>query len=270
MFPIAMLALPVLKKYNTSLIVHHQLMYKDIPSHPIIKPIAKVANYANIIITTSDAVKKPLTKSKIFNTKTIYAGIDYNKYEQYDKNSQEGRILALGTWLPLKGLEDLIEAIDLLDNKNLDFKLEIAGPLNSYSAKYADEIRELSKRLVSENLIEFTGKTENAFKNYSKALMFILPSSGPDAFPTVTLEAMAMELPVIATNAGGTIEQVDDGITGFIVSLKNPRAIAEKIEYLLKNKELALEMGKKGQERAKKLFNLKKQVEIFIEVIKKN
>ncbi len=267
MFPIAMLALPVLKKYNTPLIVHHQLMYKDIPNHPIIKPIEKVTNYANIIITTSDAVKKPLTKSNIFNTKTIYAGIDYNKYVHYERNPKEGRILALGTWHSIKGLEYLIKAVALLENKNLDFKLEIAGPLDSYSANYADKIIELSQNLVSKNLIEFSGKTENALNNYSKASIFILPSSEPDPLPTVILEAMAMGLPVIATNAGGTIEQVEDGITGFIIPPQNPQAIADKIEILLKNPHLAQEMGRKGSIRAKNLFNIEKQVEKFINII---
>lgn len=75
------------------------------------------------------------------------------------------------------------------------------------------------------------------------------------------MEYMALKKPVIATKGGGTSELVIDGETGFLIEPKNPGQLAEKIEYLLLNPEIALRMGNKGKERIVREFNLKKMVD---------
>jgi colanic acid/amylovoran biosynthesis glycosyltransferase len=79
--------------------------------------------------------------------------------------------------------------------------------------------------------------------------------------PVAILEASAAGLPVIATVHGGIPDIIEDGKTGFLVSEHDVDAMTDKMILLLKNKDLAIEMGKKGKERIEKYFRLEKHIE---------
>jgi len=74
---------------------------------------------------------------------------------------------------------------------------------------------------------------------------------------------MAAGIPVIASDVGGTHEAIVDGKTGFLIPPRNPAALAEKILWVLKNREEAREMGMEGRSRAESLFSLSKMQESF-------
>jgi len=81
---------------------------------------------------------------------------------------------------------------------------------------------------------------------------------------------MAANRPVIATAAGGPLETVINGETGWLVPPNNPQALANKIGYLISNPELAHEMGSKGKKRAFNEFSLErliKEMELLFEKI---
>ena len=84
------------------------------------------------------------------------------------------------------------------------------------------------------------------------------------------LEYMALAKPVIATNGGGNGEIVNDGITGFLIEPNQSETLCEKVEYLLKNKKKALEMGRSGKERVVKEFSLERMTNDFIELYEKS
>jgi glycosyltransferase involved in cell wall biosynthesis len=83
------------------------------------------------------------------------------------------------------------------------------------------------------------------------------------------MEYMALGKPVIATSGGGTNEILEDTITGFLVSPKNPFDLAEKIELLLNDDELRMRMGKAGELRVRNNFTLDKMVNEFVRNYKK-
>jgi glycosyltransferase involved in cell wall biosynthesis len=78
--------------------------------------------------------------------------------------------------------------------------------------------------------------------------VFVYPSLY-EGSPIAILEAMAMSLPVVASNNGGINESVVDGETGILVPPKTPHALAEALIKLLANKPLARQMGLEGRER---------------------
>ena len=106
-----------------------------------------------------------------------------------------------------------------------------------------------------------------------QADVFVLPSL-TEGLPNVILEAYAAKLPVVATNVGGNPEVVIDGKTGFIIPPGEAAAIAEKVNYLLKNVGMAKEMGKAGYARVRDEFNFEKQTSklqnIYLRVLNKN
>ena len=100
----------------------------------------------------------------------------------------------------------------------------------------------------------------------------VLPSL-KESIPAVIVEAMAMKRPVVASNVGGVPEAVVDGETGFLVPPKDPQAIAEKVIFLLKNPQIAKEMGEKGYQKVKENFTQERLArnyeKLYEELIKK-
>jgi glycosyltransferase involved in cell wall biosynthesis len=83
------------------------------------------------------------------------------------------------------------------------------------------------------------------------------------------MEYMALAKPVIATDGGGTGEIVVNDKTGFLLGSSNVEAIAERIEFLLDNKEIATAMGNAGKERLFREFSLEKMTDRYIELYRK-
>lgn len=260
MYPVAMLALPVLAKAGVPLIVHHQLMYNDLPNHPIIKPVRHVSKYARWVIAASKAVEKPLRRSGVRNTKVIYAGVPdgygcRRRTVRKRSNKDKFQLLAVGTWGPVKGLDYLIKAADLLYDSGGKFKLTVVGSMNEYGSAYADKIRKISKRGRSSGYIRFVGKNDPV-RYYETSDALVVPSCEPDPFPTVTIEGMAHCLPVVATATGGLREQVISGETGYLVPPKNVSALVTTIEKLVADYGKSRLMGMMGRERQQFCYSL--------------
>jgi colanic acid/amylovoran biosynthesis glycosyltransferase len=87
-----------------------------------------------------------------------------------------------------------------------------------------------------------------------------------EGFCNAVIEAQAMETPVVTTDAGGLPENVDDGVTGFVVPRRDPDALAEKLALLASDPELRARMGRAGRVRATTRFSIDQQAEAFIKL----
>jgi glycosyltransferase involved in cell wall biosynthesis len=148
-----------------------------------------------------------------------------------------------------KGLPTLLDALDLLaaGGELPRFAIVGNGPF------YSEVERRISAAGPAESvlLIPFEGRAEP----YLKALdVFVLPSYW-EGLPIAILEAMAMGLPVIASSVGGTPEAVDDGVTGRLVPMKDPLALADRIAELAQDPQTCARMGAAGRERARTRFS---------------
>ena len=118
-------------------------------------------------------------------------------------------------------------------------------------------------------LISNWGFQKNMNHILSKATIVVLPSYR-EGFPKVLMEAAACSRPVITTNVAGCRDVVKHNITGMLVPVRNSRALANAIIYLLKNKVKLTQMGKKALFYAKKNFDIKnivkKNLEIYSEL----
>jgi glycosyltransferase involved in cell wall biosynthesis len=112
--------------------------------------------------------------------------------------------------------------------------------------------------------IEFLGFREDIPKLIQAMDIFVLPSLS-EGHPLALLEAMASEKPVVATDVGGLREVVEDGKAGILVPPKDPRALADKIMMLIKNKELAQEMAISGRTRVVKVFDIKNTAKKYMD-----
>ena len=84
--------------------------------------------------------------------------------------------------------------------------------------------------------------------------IFVLPSTEPDPFPTVVLEAMAAGKPVVAFRHGGVCEMVDDGVSGILCAPVSADEMVAAIQRLAASPALRAQMGQAGRERLQRLF----------------
>ena len=103
--------------------------------------------------------------------------------------------------------------------------------------------------------------------------LFVL-SSTTEGISLTLLEAMASGLPVVATEVGGNPEVVIDGLTGYLVPAKDPKAMANKLRLLIEDGNLRQKMGVEGRKRVVENFSIKETAkqyeELYNEVLKRS
>lgn len=138
---------------------------------------------------------------------------------------------SLALFRPRKGIEVLIEAIANLRKRGRAVRLLAVGPFESPA--YEAQIRGLTQCLGMGDAIEWAGFTSEVNRFLAKMDIFVLPSLYGEGMPMVMLEAMAMGVPVIATQVEGIPEVLSDGRTGLLVPPGDAAAIERSIEALM-------------------------------------
>ncbi|MDR3651527.1 MAG: glycosyltransferase family 4 protein [Paludibacter sp.] len=161
-------------------------------------------------------------------------------------------LLFLSNLMESKGVFVLLEVCQILKRKKINFHCTFVGGAGDIS-EYEFRSKVLEMDLIDH--VKYVGKKfgkdkENAFNN---ADIFVHPTFN-DCFPLVLLEAMQYSLPVVSTLEGGIPDIVDEGVTGFLVNQKDVEAFADKIEILINNPELRLQMGQTGRLKYEKDF----------------
>jgi len=160
--------------------------------------------------------------------------------------ASEKMILFLGRLHPLKGIDVLIKASELVVKEHPDACFVIAGPDDGMLAEITQTIEALGLR----GNVKVAGflSEEEKLSALSACRMLVIPSLSDivEVYSTVISEAFAQRKPVIASEIGGLSTRVDDGRNGFLVRPYDHEQLAQRIKQLLTDKELAERMGKQG------------------------
>jgi glycosyltransferase involved in cell wall biosynthesis len=229
---------------------------------------------ADKILSTSKVMADEL---KLYTGKEIIItpfGIDTDIF----KPSQSGNLfydneIVIGTIKTLEvkyGIEDLIRSFKLIKEKfsDLSLKLLIVG-----SGSQELYLKKLVSELGLENVTTFTGFiSPDDIPCYQNMLTIPVFLSNHESFGVAVLEALACEKPVIVTNVDGFKEIVQDGINGIIVPVGDVEKTAAAIEKLINDKNLRLDLGKKGREQVTEFYNWKnnilQMVKIYSDLLK--
>lgn len=199
---------------------------------------------------------------------TIYNGVDLNMVKQLAEVPPTHRwlkpsrfhvsgipvIVSSARLSPEKDLGTLIRAVAIL-NKTRRVRTIILGTGSELKA-----LRELSKQLGVVANIDFYGYADNPFSVMAHADAFVMTSVS-EGFPSVLLEAMACEIPVIYTDCRfGPNEIIQQAKNGLLVPLRNPEATAAAVNQVLEDKKLASQMVQEARHTIKK-FTVKKTVQ---------
>ncbi len=236
----------------------------------IILPMEQyVFDHATILTVISPYVKKKIEsfcKGEIY---IIPCGIREEFFE-IENNEVENRLLFVGGIEPRKGLLNLLKAVKIIKKEIPDVRLHIVGSVRKqgYFNSLTDYVKQNN---LNENII-FKGEltNEEIKKEFSECSLFVFPSK-EESFGIVLAEAEACGKPVVASDIGGIPYVVDDNKTGFLVEYGNFENFAEKVLILLKDKNLRINMGKAGKEKAKQFSNkdiAEKYYKLYEKVIK--
>jgi len=196
---------------------------------------------ADYILIPSDFVRESFLAEGIPESKLIQApfGVDVSRFTPAKTSeARPFRVVFVGQVGLRKGVPYLLEAWKRLGWR--DAELWLVG-------RVLPEIKEVLKtyaELPGVRIVGFSGAPATA---YQQADIFVLPSI-EEGSALVTYEAMACGLPVVTTPNAGSV--VRDGVEGFIVSIRDPDALAERIDQLRSDADLRREMGYAARTRA--------------------
>jgi glycosyltransferase involved in cell wall biosynthesis len=161
------------------------------------------------------------------------------------------RILYAGVLSPRKGVLDLVRASELLTERGVKHELWLAGGTPGEGAHAEALVRGVA------TAARFLGVRPHAeMPNlYRNSDIFCLPSWW-EAMPLSVLEAMASSLPVVASRVGDIPRAVEDGVTGRLVAPRDPEALADALETLVRDANLRANMGLAGRKRVEQNFDI--------------
>jgi glycosyltransferase involved in cell wall biosynthesis len=179
---------------------------------------------------------------------------------------RDGRqiVLMVGRIAPNKGHAQLIEAFaNYYHNYNRNSRLVIVGKEEAAFAAYAKRLHELTRSLISEEAVSFTGEaTDNELKAFYLLASVFAIASEHEGFCVPIVEAMAMKVPVVAYASSAIPATV--GTAGFVLSERNPYLMAETINRLTSDERLNVAVGMTGWQRYERYFtNEKIEAELF-------
>ncbi len=166
-----------------------------------------------------------------------------------------------------KGQEILAQAAAIVLQRRADVHFVAVGSYFADESHYLDKLKALIRSLGIEDRFHLADYRSNVTGVYRALDLFILPSVKPEPFGRVTVEAMTQGRAVIATNHGGTVELIEDGITGLLVPPSDPTALASAVERLLADPALRENIGQAAQTYAQKNFGLRNHSQQMRQVI---
>ena len=248
----------------------------DFPNESKVKKRIIEKNLKNYIaIASTSYCMAEETKKYLKNkSKEIFItpfGVDTEKFKNLniEKNKNELVIGIVKTLTENYGIEYLIRAIkeleNILDTENYKkIRLLIYG-----KGELKNKLEDLTKELQIEDKVIFKGYISN--EDVPKALngmdIFVVPSIN-ESFGVAAVEAMACEIPVIASSVGGLKEVIVDEETGYLVPKKDYKEIAKYLKKLILDKNLRTSLGENGRKRVLENYDWNSNVGYMIKIYK--
>ena len=209
----------------------------------------------NHVVVVSEAVRADV--ERIAPEAASYCSVVYNGLEMpaltpAPLSFDEPRLVCVGRVVEDKGFDVALRAFARVLGSFPRARLTVAGDGPARKA-----LEQLAVDLGIRDEVDFPGwvSPERIPDLMNSATLVVMPSRWHEAFGLVTLEAMQMARPVVATRTGGTAEVLVDGETGVLVPADDHHSMAAAIAALLDNPELARQMGQAGRRRAATKFS---------------
>lgn len=193
--------------------------------------------------------------------KVIYNGLDLAEYDRapagvvYQRNDNEVILGNAGRLSYEKGQVFLLETAQILKEKNLPFRILIAG-----SGRLEKRLRRFARKIGVDDRVEFLGFIKN-IRAFNRSIDIFVLTSLWEGFGYVMVEAMAEKIPVVAYDIGSSREIISEDETGFLVPVKDVNEMAQKVEMLINDPSLRKKMGEAGRKRVEEVFGIDRSIQ---------
>jgi sugar transferase (PEP-CTERM/EpsH1 system associated) len=194
--------------------------------------------------------------------KIIMNGVSLNEYYPSQDKHDQYTICTVGRANPVKNQKLLIEAFNILKKRGEEYaklQLQIIG-----GGPIFDELKQQVKTLGLESQVTLLGYRTDVADIMRKADLFVL-CSVYEAMPMTILEAMACELPVIATNVGGVSHMVSNN-EAWIIESNNAEVLANTIATAYSDKPLAHKKAKQGKQLVGNNYSIERMVQAYMDL----
>lgn len=226
------------------------------------KQIIKLSTIPAAIIMISDFEKKffekyAKTKKNIVVMKN---GVEDFRAKYAKIKEDENSVIYIGRLVDYKGINELVDAFDIVLAEVPEAKLHIYGT--------GEKIEEYRAKAKHNKNILIHGYANDALEKIAESAIFVLPSYY-EGLSMSLLDAAMMEKKIIATNVDGNPEVIHDE-AGLLVPAKNSKELASAIITLLRDKQLGNKLAKNARKNYEKEYDFEKTVkEILIPIIEK-
>ena len=209
-------------------------------------------------ITVSETTKNYLIRGGINSSKieVLYNGTEILPITKKVKKDISLNLGIVGQIAPHKGHETLIEALTILKQRNIYFKLNIFG---KGSSDYVNYLKKLIVKYELNDAVEWMGFNTNLDYIYSQIDILIMPTQIKEAFGMIIIEAGIRSVPTLAANVGGPSEIIKDNYNGWLFESGNVLNLVLKLENL-KDKNINFEdITENNYHRICAKFDIRKQ-----------
>ncbi|WP_082153537.1 glycosyltransferase family 4 protein [Bacillus sp. LL01] len=218
--------------------------------------------YTSKIITVSDFEKYQLIDLGIESRKicTVYNGVDLKQFDyRRKKNLPHKKVGILARISKEKNHDFFLEVADASRNHpNITFHIAGDGP-DAHVLQLQIEKLGLQKKVQMLGAVNYPAE-------FLWDMDILLVTSHREVFPMVVLEAMAVGTPVVSIDRGGINEAIENGKSGYLVSTHSKEEFCNRIEYLLANELIRLQLIKEARKKVELNFSLNKMIECTLEV----
>jgi colanic acid/amylovoran biosynthesis glycosyltransferase len=187
--------------------------------------------------------------------KIIHCGLDLRDYQFRLPKEKVERLYCAARLAPEKGFEFLIQAVKILIDRRCDIQLRLVG-----DGPGRDALEDMARDLGILDRVHLLGPLDEAAKmrELHAADLFVLPSLA-EGLPSSITEAMAVGVPVIATNIAGTSELVEQEKTGLLVRPADPQALANAVIAMIDNYDFRKRAAELGRQKVMEEFDVDKE-----------
>jgi glycosyltransferase involved in cell wall biosynthesis len=251
----------IIYRRGSAIPIRNSVFNRTLFRRVITEVIANSEETRRTILVNNDRLINP---EKI---QVIYNGISLDNYDSavfetvYEKRDGELLIGNAGRLEWEKGQRKLIDLAAKLKKAGYRFKVLIAG-----EGSLKHELLTYASRLGVDEEVKILGFVKN-IRAFMETIDVFCLTSHWEGFGYVLIEAMACRKPVVAFDVRSTKEIVVDGQTGFLVEQNNIDLLAARVEDLLKDQNLRLQMGEQGRKRVESVFELEEGFRKVKEII---
>lgn len=225
------------------------------------KRTKQVLATVDVLVTVSSKLQRMISEKYDFDRcKCILNGFDDKNIKEKEKTVNS--VIQVGHLIPLKHVDISLSAIKLVRDRGINLSFYIVG-----NGPEKERLQMIVSQLDLDEFVRFIGEIDNSevLELMSKSEFFVMPSY-PEGFGIVYLEAMASGCVTIGTKGEGIEDVIVTGENGYLVEKDDAEAIADYIDYCIKNPEKKLEISKAARKTAMQYtwkHNASQYIELF-------